>query len=428
MFDRFLRRKPQTQRTALSVVENDDTITRGAAAWDSMFRDRANWERRAIIEKALTAYRNNPIARRVIELQTHFALGDGLSATADSRAARAHLADWWNHPLNALDEQIPEWLTEAAITGDLFLLCTLDSTGFLFVRAYPSESIQHIHTAPNDYRQEIFYQTGINPDEGYPAYAPGLRQFMLHFPLNRLVGQTFGESDLVSLLYYINLYKQWLDDRARANYFRMVFSYIVQKAFPNPAEKQKFAHGINANPPAPGSILVVDPDENWGTLAPNLGSFEADIDGLAIKRMIATGAGIPMHYLAEPESSTRTTAESAGTPTFKRFKARQNFIRNAVQRLAWISVTARGIKPAGLSINTPDITERDNSNQALGVLRITQAFAPLYNAGILDAREFVRVVYRYLAETPPDIQETAAPVHVNQPSQPPDPNEKHEAA
>jgi hypothetical protein len=28
--------------------------------------------------------------------------------------------------------------------------------------------------------------------------------------------------------------------------------------------------------------------------------------------MIAAGAGIPMHFLAEPEGATRTTAEAAG--------------------------------------------------------------------------------------------------------------------
>ena len=54
-------------------------------------------------------------------------------------------------------------------------------------------------------------------------------------------------------------------------------------------------------------------------------SQEAGEDGLAAKRMIAAGAGIPLHFLAEPESATRTTAECAGGPTFRRYEQRQKF-------------------------------------------------------------------------------------------------------
>lgn len=422
MLNRIFGRKPA--RTNLAAIERDDTITRGSAAWDSYFRDRTVWDRASVIEKVVTAYRNNPIARRLIEIQTHFAIGDGFKPTASAASAKTYLAEWWTHPLNDLDSQLPEWLNEATITGDLFLLCSVDRSRELFVRAVPSEAIKHIRTADNDYRQEVFYQTGTDEREGYTAYnrlntyAPG-ETFMLHFPLNRLVGQCFGESDLVSVLYYITLYKQWLDDRARSNYFRMIFSYVVQKAFNSNAEKANFAAELNNKPPAPGSILVIDPEETWGTLSPNLGSFDSEIDGLAIKRMIATGAGIPMHYLAEPESSTRTTADAAGTPTFKRFKSRQTFLRNAVMTLAFVALKVRGLKTGGLEIQTPDVTERDNSQQATGVLRIVQSFSPLYNAGLVDATEFIRVVYRYLAEQPPEIPANPGPVQSSGGQKPP---------
>ena len=42
--------------------------------------------------------------------------------------------------------------------------------------------------------------------------------------------------------------------------------------------------------------------------------------------MIAAGAGIPMHFLAEPEGSTRTTAEASGGPTFRHFEQRQEYM------------------------------------------------------------------------------------------------------
>ena len=60
-------------------------------------------------------------------------------------------------------------------------------------------------------------------------------------------------------------------------------------------------------------------------IQPQLSSQEAGEDGLAVKRMVAAGAGIPLHFLAEPESATRTTAEFAGGPTFRRYEQRQKF-------------------------------------------------------------------------------------------------------
>lgn len=233
---------------------------------------------------------------------------------------------------------------------------------------------------------------------------------MLHFPLNRAVGNIFGESDLVSVLYWIKLYRQWLEDRARLNFFRQMFTFILKKAFNgSETEKTKYVLDFIAKlPKKAGGILALDTDETLGTLNPNLASFEAGEDGLAIKRMITTGVGMPMHYFSEPESSTRTTADAAGTPTFRRFRNRQKFLANAVRRMLTVACEVRRhydsrmpAKP-DISINTPDITERDNANLALAVQRIVQAISPLYNAGKISANEVLRLVYRFLAETRPE--------------------------
>ncbi len=141
---------------------------------------------------------------------------------------------------------------------------------------------------------------------------------------------------------------------------------------------------------------------------PQLASGEAETDGMALKRMIATGVGIPMHFFAEPESSTRTTAEAAGTPTFKRFERRQQYMINVVRHLLTVAVEIRSqvqrkvVKNLDIKISAPDITEKDNANLAIAVQRITSAFAPIYNAKLIDPKEFIRLVYRFVAETPPE--------------------------
>ncbi len=418
-----MTRKPI--QTRLSVLETENTITLGAAAWDGSFRDRLDYDRQDILTKAITAWRANPIARRIIEITTEFVLGDGFSFSAPPEVEKL-LRPFWDHPLNALDQQLPEWADEAWRTGDLFLLLSVDPGGQVYVRALPSESIGVIDTRENDYRQETFYRRDALDENPYPAFSPCSvsghpSPFVLHFPLNRAVGASFGESDLAPALYWIGLYRQWLEDRARLNYFRQMFSYILQRPFGNQAEKEKYMREFRTRMPTrSGIVLGLDPEESLSVLNPNLASAEAEMDGLALKRMIAAGVGMPLHFLAEPESATRTTAESASAPTFKRFKRRQQYLANVVQTLlqsvyalqrANFQLTSTPACPA-IHILTPDITEKDNATLAIAVQRIVTAFAPLYNAKLIEPKEFIRLVYRFVAESLPEQIGEFAPLNV----------------
>lgn len=409
----------------LTVRETDDTITKGSNAWHSLFVTRLNMDREKILTQVINAYRTNPIAKRIIEITTEFAIGDGFGWSATGARLERFVKRMWNNPLNDLDTQITEWATEAWSTGDLFLIGSVDAGGMTYWRAMPAENITEIETVENDYRQERAYKRDSLDEKPYKAYNPATvygftdparpgekpeSEFMLHFPLNRVVGSCFGESDLGSVLYWILLYKQWLEDRARLNFFRQLFTFILQRNWTgNQAEKDKYVAEFMARlPKKSGGVLALDADEILGTLNPNLASFEAEQDGLAIKRMIVTGVGMVMHWFAEPEGSTRTTAEAAGTPSFKRFQARQRYLVKVVQRVVQVSIanqrhfdTSLPANPT-FTITAPDITERDNANLSLAVLRIVQAFAPLYNAKKISAKETMRIVWRFLGEVPPE--------------------------
>ena len=395
---------------SLSIPGTESSISRGSAEWTNNFRDRLDWNRNTVLTQAINAWRSNPVAKRIVEITSEFALGDGFGYSSGNARVQAFLKRFWTHELNDLDTQLKEWADKAWRSGDLFILFSVDAGGFPLVRAIPAENITGIVTAPNDYRQELAFSRNALDDEPYPAYQPGREQtsFVLHFPLNRAVGASFGESDLACVLYWIGLYRQWLEDRSKLNYYRQLFSFVVSKPFPSDAEKKAYAEELASRKPQPGAVLLTTPDEAWSILSPQLASFEAGEDGLALKRMIATGAGLPLHYLGEPESSTRTTAEATGTPTFKRFKSRQKFLQNAVTRILGVALAVYrangGRVPASptFEVSVPDITERDNAAVAVGVQRIVNAFAPLYNAKLISSRELIRMVYRFVAEVAPE--------------------------
>jgi hypothetical protein len=298
----------------------------------------------------------------------------------------------------------------------MFFLCSVTG-GMLFVRAVPADQVEEIITAPNDILQEVAYKPTAQGAPLWPALSLSKSDFgfgegrggvfMLHFAMNRPVGVAWGEPDLAPMLPWIGRYSSWLEDRARLNRFRFAWLIVWKKKWASEAAKTAKNNQLAANPPAPGSWLLLDEGETVEMPSPNLASADAEKDGLALKKMIAIGAGIPPHYLAEPESSTRTTAEAAGTPTFRGLEQSQTFFLNMIKSLAVLAVTCRKsgdrriVTTSEIKAIGPDITERDNSSLALAVSRIFPAMAELFDREGIDEHELLRIVYRMAGETQP---------------------------
>ena len=234
---------------------------------------------------------------------------------------------------------------------------------------------------------------------------------MRHYAINRPVGCVWGESDLLPVLRWLSRYANWLEDRARLNRYRTAFLYMVRSRFTSEGERLARQQRLNAQPPAPGSILVADENESWEVIQPHLEADDANTDGLAIKKMIAAGSGLPLHFLAEPESSTRTTAEAAGGPTYRRFEQRQAFFLQVVGDLLGIAVQrralAQGSRPGGGRVNPHarirvhggDLSARDNVALGLAGNHILAVVTQLRDRGLIDDAELLRVAYRFIGET-----------------------------
>ena len=399
----------EKQLTTTGLRETDSNFYPGSNM-SLLYRDRYDYDRQTILAECLRAWRVNPIARRIVKLISMFVVGEGIAIQCDHKATNDYLQTWWNHPLNRMNRKINSFVDESTRSGNLFFLCTVDqATSMLYVRGVPADQVEEIISAPNDIEQELVYKPVDVNAAPWPAYDRTNTQpfFMLHYAFNQPVGVAWGEPDLAPMLPWIGRYSAWLEDRARLNRFRQAFVFIMRGKFADRAAREARSRELNANPPPPGSILVTDESESWGVLSPELSSFEAGEDGLALKKMIAIGAGIPPHYLAEPESSTRTTAEAAGTPTFRGLEQTQTQFLDILSELAQIAVAHR--KRFDHRVNTactiqavgPDITERDNSSLALAVSRIYPAYSELFDRGGIDEAELLRVVYRMAGEVQP---------------------------
>ncbi|MCC7162297.1 MAG: hypothetical protein IT331_07370 [Anaerolineae bacterium] len=430
-------------RVNLAVAARDDLRDRQWGA-NPTRQDRYAWKRADVLRDAFTAWRENPLARRIVGLTSQYVVGGGLAVSSDDAATNDFLQEWWTHRLNRMTIRAFEWCDELTRAGELFVVISTDAGGMSYVRAIPASEIQEIETAPNDIEQEQAFiqkpQAGDRDPTRWHAYdelsdgsanlpiggsdgsanlpiggsdgsanlpigGPGLGDVMLHYAINRPVGAKFGESDLAPLLKWLARYGAWLEDRARLNKYRQTFLYWVKKPFRDSAERLARQSELNANPPNPGTIFVTNDDEEWSVIHPKLDSFEAGEDGLAMKKTIAAGAGVPLHFLAEPESSTRTTAEQAGGPTFRHFEQRQIFFLWMLTDLARIVVRrAAAAGRQGISVDSDlkargtDIFSRDNANLAASASAIIEGFGMLRDRGLIDDAEYVRLAYRFAGE------------------------------
>ncbi len=404
-------------REQLQQIEAENESLPGYFPLSGGDRERGPAERYDIMQQALTAWRVNPLARRMVELTSQYVVGGGFQLDCEDTPTLAFLKSFWKHPLNRMSVRCMEWCDELTLSGNLFLLLSTDAGGMSYVRAVPASHIEEIQTRNEDCEQGLAYvsRTAFNlPGSApWPAYDPlddqpepdgSFRTVMLHYAINRTVGGVWGESDLAPVLRWLARYANWLEDRARLNRYRTSFLYVVKGRYQNESERLSRQRVLNAQPPTPGSILVTGEGEEWDVLHPKLESQESGLDGLAMKKMLAAGAGLPLHFLAEPESATRTTAEAAGGPTYRHYEQRQQYFSWLLKDM--LGVVLRRAACFDASLNTDaeilvrgaDISARDNLALAQSAGEIIPVLNTLRDRNLIDDSELLRLAYRFCGE------------------------------
>jgi hypothetical protein len=401
----------KTVHSRLSVLEAENAFLVGVRRYDESPRDRIGPDRESVLEACLTAWREDPLARRLVGLTSQYVVGGGVDIHCTHEPTRSFLNAFWQHNLNRMPIRVMELCAELSRSGNLFLLVSTDRAGMSYLRVMPAADIENIIPAENDIEQAVLF---VGKSEAqYPAYDPAndgldpsgaFTPVMLHYTVNQPAGAQWGESDLAPLLVWLRRYSAWLEDRMRLNRFRNAFLYRVKANFTSETARKTRQAELAANPPSPGSILVTDESEDWSVISPKLEALDAQTDGLAIKKMIAAGAGVPMHFLAEPEGSTRTTAEASGGPTYRGFEQRQRYFLWMLADLLHMVVARRALVDgrvdpgAEIEVHGADISARDNLTLAQSGKEVGGLFTKLYKAGLIDAREYLRVVYRFVGE------------------------------
>jgi hypothetical protein len=260
-----------------------------------------------------------------------------------------------------MGQRLITWSDSLARDGELFIVLSTNAADRMtYVRQIPALQIDRIDTHPDDIEHETAYHQITDDPEGqtWPnAHEPTTRetdQAMLHYAINRPPGGTRGVGDIEPLLPWLSHYDTWLRDRVRLNRYRTAYLWHVTLTTSDAAAVEA-ARARYRTPPTPGSVIITNDAERWEALSPTINAADAETDGHALRMLIAAGAGLPLHYLAEPGDANRATADAMDRPTIRRLQRRQATLEHILNDIVATAARRAGRTPPP-PLRLPDLT------------------------------------------------------------------------
>ncbi len=403
---------PTLQSTALSISSEVNDDDRGWSRFNWRAQDYDPSQMQEIYQDALTAWRKNPIAWRIIAITTDYVVGDELRVSSPYRSLDRFISRFWNHPKNQMDLRLQPMSDELARSGDLFILLFRNpQDGMSYIRFVTKDRIGAIQTAENDWETELSFsercedgseRTWLSPSHPQADQAQAV---MLHYAVNRPLGALLGESDLTTMIPWLQRYSRMLEDRVRLHWAVRAFLWLVTV----PANKVKEKQEQYRLPPESGSIVVHDESENWLAVAPNLHGSDASADLKAVRGMIDAGSGYPPHWRGEAADANLATATAMQAPTERHLLRRQQYFTFLLQDLLYHAYlrSKRGTLPNEdyqqlFVVARPDISRTDNEALARAARDLSQGLNTL--ASQLStlppslARRTLRLAFKFAGE------------------------------
>lgn len=388
---------PTSQRSNLSTFNLQPDLATDDH-WQTISgrkHDRTWSEIQELYTDALTAWRKNPMAWRVINTTVNYVVGTGIHFTSPDPAMDGFIQAFWNHRKNQMDLRLMPMVEELSRSGDLFVLLFRNTVdGMSYLRFVTKDQIQKIECAANDWETELVFYEAPPAGEYEPRRwlspehpdAPTADAVMLHYSVNKPIGALMGESDLATIIPWLLRYSRMLEDRVRLHWAARAFLYLVTVPS-NKVEAKSVQYGAA---PESGSIVVKDESETWETITPSLRGADAGHDMKAVRQLIDAGSGYPPHWRGEGGEVNVATAEAMQAPPEKFLIKRQEYFVWMLEDIlyqAFLRAVEVGAQPAPTVIeyknlftpDAPDVTLRDNDQLAGGANKMAEAFAILQN-------------------------------------------------
>ena len=426
------------------TVQINDNNPAGWGAISPYPHDRSSGELQELYLDTLTAWRKNPLAKRIVDITTDYVIGDGITFTSPNRSLNKFLEEFWYHPQNNMPMRLEGICEELTRAGNYVpIMFRNPNDGMSYVRAITIDQVQEIRNLPNDW-ETITHIIAKSPGslelstwETAAAAHPDVAAVASLYTINKPIGAQIGEGDLATVIPWLLRYSRMLEDRVKLNWVVRSFLWFVKVGADKvDATKEKYKE-----PPEAGSLVVHDSGEEWDVKAPNLHANDASHDLTATRRMIFSGTGYPPNWFGE-QGSNLAEATASQAPAERHLLRRQLYttyiLRDTVLTAYRRAAHIKNLRPlpttnpaALLPANTNDLSRQDNVVLAEAADRLSNAYKNLVLNSAPQSRtltqEVLRLFFHFAGEPKPEmlvkqmVDEMFANIEKNQPNPTPTP-------
>lgn len=293
-----------------------------------------NWPtRRYVLSSCHSVYERNPLANSMLQYTADFVIGTGFNLTCKNKQVQKLLEAFIDDSDNAIREYERQAIINLQLDGELFLrFFEGEQSGqrgqIVAVPMRPWEC-ESIRTESGFFRRPLMYRFQVYETEGdYPGgnintqFEDIPADEILHVAINRHAYELRGRPELYRVMTWLRADKDFLEDRARQNYWRNALLWLVRVKNAT-AGSIASVYSRWSKPPTPGSVAVEGDNVEVSPLSNSSGGADAAEDGRQFKNRNIMGLRLPEYYFADGAQANLATATAQSVPALTKFAAFQ---------------------------------------------------------------------------------------------------------
>lgn len=390
-----------------------------AAVTDAAGPNDLHWsERQTILDTAMTAWRDNPLARQLVRLTRGFVLQDGIGFRAERKKDQQFVDEFWTHRKSRMPQRLRQWCDALVLFGEVFpVLFTNHADGMSYVRSVPAKAIDDIVSRAGDYETELEFHQLTTDGSGKVwagsetvmdrwANMPDNKPEMLHMAVNVPDGGVRGSGDLDPVLRWLQNYSDWLHDRWVINKAKGHYVWDLKVDGGTDTEMRARKRDLQRSVENVGGFYVHNDKETLQVIYPGITADSVEPDGRALRLMIAAGGGVSLHHLGENDAVTRASSGASDRGTLSHYATRQKdlieFCQQLIDRAAWRAAQVGRVQyPRGgfkTVAEVAELTREDNLMLAQAAREIVGALASAKGLGWIDDETAAGMMLKFAGE------------------------------
>jgi hypothetical protein len=345
-------------------------------------------------------YRTNPMANRLVNMRTEYAVGSGPVIFAEDEKVLEAIQNWWTDDWNDWPLRIYQRIRDLIIYGEWLHQIKINyATGETWVNGIQPARIAQVDPHPANYEMPDTIwlrkvETNGQVVERYPVkairkvYEPSAAKFsgyagdVMIFGDNMTTDTLRGVGSLFTLIDYLDAYDEMLFNRLdKIIAMGQVWWDLKLQGFTQDQIDEFLKSEFNANlPPRPGTLWAHNENADLQAKTPDLKSDEMSTDAGMIKSHIVSSAGWQGTFFDDPGTAGRAVGAEMSETVFRSISTFQSvvsiFLKKEIRYALWCLREAGKLSTDKLDdfyVNFPPATTRDIVKIGPGMFRLSQA-------------------------------------------------------